>query len=199
MRSNTLLLIAVTCLIFIVHKSVADGTANKQNIVPVVSLLLKDTKISCDDGNVCTDDTFDPSIGCVHTNNTAPCDDGDVCTTSDTCDSGSCVGGSPLNCDDGNVCTDDSCNAATGCVSTNNTAPCDDELFCNGFDTCQDGVCSMHAGDPCPGADGDIDCAESCDEASDDCTAPDPNGSGCDDGDPETTDTCEDGVCIGLG
>jgi len=30
-------------------------------------------------------------------------------------------------------------------------------------------------GDPCPGSDGDTNCAESCDEATDSCTAPDPD------------------------
>ncbi|MFQ5479465.1 MAG: hypothetical protein ACE5E4_12725, partial [Candidatus Binatia bacterium] len=78
---------------------------------------------NCDDGDVCTDDSCDPATGCVNTNNTAPCDDGDACTTADTCSGGACVGGAAPNCDDGDVCTDDSCDPATGCVNTNNTAP----------------------------------------------------------------------------
>jgi hypothetical protein len=67
------------------------------------------------------------------------------------------------NCDDDDVCTTDTCTAG-GCGYSNNNLPCDDELFCNGADTCADGSCSLHAGDPCSGADGDTDCAETCDE-----------------------------------
>ena len=63
---------------------------------------------SCDDGNVCTDDSCDSATGCVNSSNTAACDDGDACTTADTCAAGACVGGAAPSCDDGNVCTDDS-------------------------------------------------------------------------------------------
>jgi hypothetical protein len=34
-------------------------------------------------------------------------------------------------------------------VYTKNSAPCDDGLFCNGSDTCGDGSCTVHSGDPC--------------------------------------------------
>src|SRR5262245_5489994 len=43
-----------------------------------------------------------------------------------------------------------------------NGEPCDDGVFCNGADTCQDGECAEHAGDPCPVADDDADCHEAC-------------------------------------
>ena len=49
----------------------------------------------CDDGNVCTNDSCDTTVGCVHVNNTAPCSDGNACTTSDACQGGVCVGGPP--------------------------------------------------------------------------------------------------------
>src|SRR5207302_7564993 len=81
---------------------------------------------SCDDGNVCTDDTCSPSTGCVHTNNTAPCTDGNACTTNDTCSHGSCAGGPAPNCNDGNPCTDDGCDQTTGCRHTNHTSPGND-------------------------------------------------------------------------
>ena len=141
MRTSILFTIAVSCLLFMVHSSVADDTANEQNITPVVSLLLSDTEVDCDDENVCTDDTYDPSIGCVHTNNTAPCDDGSVCTENDTCSAGSCTGGTPLSCDDGNVCTDDFCDVVTGCFNIANTAPCNDLNGCTEDDTCSAGTC----------------------------------------------------------
>ena len=77
----------------------------------------------CDDGNVCTTDTCAPATGCVFTNNTVPCSDGNACTTGDTCGGGVCNPGGPTNCDDGQCCTIDSCDPATGCVHTANTAP----------------------------------------------------------------------------
>jgi hypothetical protein len=101
----------------------------------------KSTVLVCDDGNPCTDDSCDPTSGCVYTNNTAPCDDGNTCTTNDTCANGMCLGGQVLACNDGNVCTDDSCNPSTGCVYTNNTAPCDDGNTCTTNDTCANGMC----------------------------------------------------------
>jgi DNA-binding beta-propeller fold protein YncE len=52
------------------------------------------------------------------------------------------------HCDDGNVCTDEVCNAGV-CVYTNNTAGCDDGLFCTMTDVCAGGVCGG-SGDPCP-------------------------------------------------
>jgi len=76
--------------------------------------------VVCDDSNICTDDSCNPTTGsCEHTDNTAPCDDGMLCTINDTCSAGVCVPGPPLPCDDTNQCTADSCNPATGqCVFT---------------------------------------------------------------------------------
>jgi hypothetical protein len=73
-----------------------------------------------------------------------------------------------------------------GCTYINNTDPCDDELFCNGIDTCSGGTCSFHPGDPCPPlfCDEDLDsCIETQDsdedgvpDAEDNCpTTPNPN------------------------
>ena len=53
------------------------------------------TPITCDDGNVCTDDACNPATGCVFTNNNASCSDGNSCTTNDFCVSGICAGGPP--------------------------------------------------------------------------------------------------------
>ena len=47
----------------------------------------------CDDGNPCTDDLCDPTLGCVYFNNNAPCTDGNACTANDVCSAGACVGG----------------------------------------------------------------------------------------------------------
>jgi hypothetical protein len=70
----------------------------------------------CNDNNVCTTDTCNPTTGCVFTNNTIACDDGNACTQLDTCSGGACVPGPAANCDDGNACTADTCDTTTGCV-----------------------------------------------------------------------------------
>jgi hypothetical protein len=77
-------------------------------------------------------------------------------------------------------------------------AACDDGYFCNGPDTCLNGTCSEHAGNPCPGKDdGDADCAEDCDEDNNNCSRYDESGSPCpEDGNPCTVDQCSLGECV---
>jgi parallel beta-helix repeat protein len=110
--------------------------------------------------------------GCVQPNNTLPCDDGLSCNGTDTCSGGVCTHtGDPclpgtvcnITCQeaplgtftcfdpagtvctsDGNVCTDDQCDGLGACLNTNNSAPCNDNLVCNGADTCSAGTCSVH-------------------------------------------------------
>lgn len=54
--------------------------------------------------------------GCVNLCvNDGACDDHDVCNGKETCSSGSCVAGTPLQCNDHNLCTDDTCDPASGC------------------------------------------------------------------------------------
>src|SRR5438128_5747024 len=75
--------------------------------------------------------TCDGAAACVGgTPNTLPCNDGNACTTVDTCAAGVCVGGPPPNCNDGNVCTTDTCDPATGSVTTPTTPPCADRNPC---------------------------------------------------------------------
>jgi hypothetical protein len=74
--------------------------------------------LQCDDGNLCTDDSCDPDVGCQFMANQVPCSDGNGCTVSDQCDGGWCVPGPSLDCDDDNVCTVESCDPAVGCVTS---------------------------------------------------------------------------------
>jgi hypothetical protein len=95
--------------------------------------------------------------------NGTACEDGNACTTGDTCVDGTCQGGPRLVCDDHNVCTDDTCNPASGCVFTDNTAPCEDGNPCTTGDICADGVCK-HGG-PTNCDDGNCCTIDGCDLA----------------------------------
>jgi len=153
---------------------------------------------NCSDGNACTDDVCNEGGGaCDHNDNTDGCDDGQFCTVGDACSAGACTGSNRV-CDDGLLCTSDACNEDSDqCDFLANSLACSDGVFCNGADTCDDGSCSLHAGDPCGGPDDDNDCNESCDEQPDTCTAADPDLSPCSDGNICTVgDACDDGVCV---
>ena len=169
------------------------------------------------DGNVCTDDECDGAGKCVHLSNTEACDDGVFCNGEDTCASGVCGEHTGDPCEGGvecadvcnedanncfiraapatpctadqNDCTDDVCDGLGACAHVPNNNPCNDGIFCNGPDTCGDGRCNFHRGDPCTGG-----CVEVCSEASDSCV--EPAGTPCqDDGNPCTEDQCTGGGC----
>src|SRR6185369_11797032 len=99
------------------------------------------------------------------------------------------------DCDDGNLASGDCCSST--CHKEPAGTACDDGLGCNGADTCDASAsCSQHAGNTCPGNDGDANCAESCSDSASGCTNPDPNGSPCDDGIfCNGADTCSGGSC----
>lgn len=101
------------------------------------------------------------------------------------------------------ACRTGSCNGTGSCGVLASGTTCTDNLFCNGTDTCNaSGSCTTHTGNPCP-ADvlPDSDCSETCDEATDTCTANDLAGTPCTDNQFCTqTDTCNgSGVCSGTG
>ena len=106
---------------------------------------------NCDDSNVCTTDSCDSNLGCIHAHDDgADCDDSNACTQTDKCNAGSCVGSNPLGCDDGNVCTTDTCDTGQGCLHTNdNGKSCDDGNPATSNDLCQDGVCKGTTGGSC--------------------------------------------------
>ncbi|HYB98263.1 MAG TPA: hypothetical protein VEC57_03930 [Candidatus Limnocylindrales bacterium] len=153
-----------------------------------------------DDFNVCTTDVCDGAGACQHHDNSVPCSDGRFCNGADTCAGGSCSihAGSPCAGADGDGNCAESCNeAADNCLGADpDGSACTDGIFCNGADTCVGGSCTVHVGNPCPGADGDGNCSESCNEAADACISPDPNGASCNDGVfCNGADTCSGGVC----
>jgi hypothetical protein len=119
--------------------------------------------------------------------NGSPCDDSVYCNGADTCNSsGSCAthAGSPCSTD----YSDADCAGACSEANKNCLGPepdgsnCDDALYCNGSDRCNAiGGCALHGVDPCAAylGDHDTDCSESCNEATNACTANDPLESPC--------------------
>jgi len=131
------------------------------------------------------------------------CDDGLFCTATDACNAGVCVGtGETCAGADGDGDCTETCNEFfNNCNSADpNGSACDDGLFCTTTDTCSGGSC-VGSGNPCTGADGDGNCAESCSEGNNNCGGNDPVGSACDDGlFCSQTDTCNAaGACVGSG
>ncbi len=69
----------------------------------------------CSDGNVCTDDTCTPGVGCTFSHNTAICVDENACTEPALCDFAVCIPGALKPCKDNQVCTFSVCDPVTGC------------------------------------------------------------------------------------
>ncbi len=168
----------------------------------------------CNDGNPCTENSCDPSVGCVFTPfaEGAECDDGNACTTDAQCASGQCIATTRVNCDDGNPCTRNYCDPTEGCRTENLDIPCDDGDACTVGDHCQLGECvSGEArvcddGNPCTtnACDSEVGCVftahnDPCDDGNA-CTEGSSCAGGvchggqpieCDDGNPCTTNSCD--------
>ncbi len=103
------------------------------------------------------------------------------------------------DCNDSNVCTDDYCSPARFCtfIPARDGMECGDDLFCNGIEVCETGVCAADIaacddGNPCTGA--------TCTEGSDGpvCSYSDAaDGTSCDNGlFCDGPDACHDGDCV---
>ena len=120
----------------------ADGNGCTPNDACLGGACVAGALKSCDDGNVCTDDSCDTISGnCVNTANVSPCDaDGNACTQNDTCSGKTCIAGGKVVCNDGVDCTMDSCNQVTGkCVfdgAAMSGQGCDDKNVCTLGDKC---------------------------------------------------------------
>ena len=127
------------------------------------------------------------------------CDDGNACTRTDTCQSGTCVGGDPV------VCTTlDQCHVAGACdprtgTCSNPNAPdgtgCSDGDGCTTCDACVAGVC-VGAPVECPAP---RPCEErvACDPAVGACVAvARPDGALCGADRPCSRDVCQSGRCV---
>jgi MYXO-CTERM domain-containing protein len=127
------------------------------------------------------------------------CTDGNPCTTGETCQSGTCTGGTGVVCS-----PPDQCHVAGTCsggVCTNpvkpNGTPCNDGNACTTGETCQSGACAGGSGTVCPPAD-QCHTQAVCSGGACPANPNKPNGTPCDDGSTCTSvDTCQNGVCTG--
>ncbi len=152
-----------------------------------------DDNVSCDDGNLCSDDKCEGDKGCTHGNNTMDCNDKNACTNGDVCGDGICKGGAVI-CDDKSPCTIDSCDMASGCSTVNDDKlPCSDGKVCT-TDTCDSGVCLSlllicDDKNPCT--------ADSCDAVKG-CVSANNDSAQCSDNNPCTDDTCVAAQCVSI-
>ncbi len=121
------------------------------------------------------------------------CDDLDPCTLTETCQTGVCTGGLPVDCttasDQCNVASCSAVGASGNCDTLTPVADntvCDDGAFCTATDVCTAGVCTG-SGDPCPGT--------FCNEVGDVC-AECLVSADCDDNNLCTDDFCTLGACV---
>ncbi len=96
---------------------------------------------ACEDGNPCSEETCDETVGCIYSARSGSCEEGSACTVGDTCDGLVCKPGAALGCDDGNQCTLDFCDSKDGCRHDNLISSCDDGDDCTGPDLCGAGKC----------------------------------------------------------
>ncbi|MFQ5462547.1 MAG: hypothetical protein ACE5E5_07965 [Phycisphaerae bacterium] len=172
-----------------------DGTG-----MPVCVQCIFGDDTPCDDGNFCTADFCGLDNTCHNSadpKNGLPCPDALFCNGVETCQGGACVSPPLLACDDSNPCTDDICDEATDTCSNppNDANDPDDGLFCNGLDTCQNGVIIPGSPPDCNDANECTD--DSCDDLVGSCVHVG-NANACDDGQPCTfNDACVASACVG--
>ena len=93
---------------------VPDVPGDVTSMTDIQADLAQEVSVSCDDGNLCTDDELGPK-GCSHIPNAAPCT-WHCGALPGGCQKGICLalsGGAGAGCDDGNPCTNDLCNMLT--------------------------------------------------------------------------------------
>jgi len=117
-----------------------DKNACTQGDYCAAGICLSGKVVTCDDGNLCTDDYCDKAKGCQTKPNAKTCEDGDPCTKDDACSGGQCVSGLLMDCDDGKPCTQDTCDF-TKCIHSPVDGACSDSDPCTVNDKCNNGLC----------------------------------------------------------
>jgi hypothetical protein len=204
------------------HLAGTCDTANGTCSSPV-----KANGASCNDGNGCTQTDTCQNGACTGSNqvicpapdqchlagtcnaatgvcsspsksNGTACNDGNACTRTDTCQSGTCTGASPVTCTASDQChLAGVCDTATGICpnpAKANGSSCSDGSACTSSDTCQSGACV--AGPPAQCDDNNVCTNDGCAAASG-CWHT-PLFGPCNDGSVCTSqDACSNGVCVG--
>jgi hypothetical protein len=135
------------------------------------------TAADCDDGNPCTVDACNLSLGCQHT----PGNAGTVCrAAAGACDAAETCNGTSAVC------------PADG--QQPNGTSCSDGNACTVGDACQGGVCLPGAPTTCNDNNACTD--DACNPLTGLCTFTNDNTNTCTDGDVCTTDTCSGGACV---
>lgn len=178
----------------------------------------------CDDSNPCTIDSCDPLSGCVHTPSTGNnCDDGNICTSNDVCTEGTCNGSA--NCPPADAvidqcvtysCSPDkggciqtfatgkSCTVSKPCFQTTGTCSSSGVCVSNPVVCDDQNACSVDSCDPVSGScvfvNNNVTCTPIIPNAcytyacvDKQCKPVTPKD--CNDNNPCTQDTCENGVC----
>jgi hypothetical protein len=157
-------------------------------------------------GNACQTGKTSCTTGqqtCVPTGNvkdTTPCDDGNPCTQTDTCQSGTCTGSSPIMCTASDPChVPGTCNPATGVCP--NPAPGNNGASCTGTDkcyqsyACQNGICAGHNSVICTASD-QCHTAGTCAPTTGVCSNPVATGANCTVANATTANCSAQGVCL---
>ncbi|MCC6625417.1 MAG: DUF11 domain-containing protein, partial [Deltaproteobacteria bacterium] len=172
-----------------------------RGLVPQVSNQVGGAVLVCNDGNVCTTDACEPTLGCVYpdVDNGTLCDDSDACTTFDICMRGECTGTEPVVCEALSQCHEaGTCDSQTGACSnpvSETGKACDDGTVCTFEEFCTAGVC---------GDGGIVDCDDGNPCTVDSCDAElgcqydnVANGTTCDDDNLcSTASQCSEGFCV---
>ncbi|OLE01882.1 MAG: hypothetical protein AUI36_43765, partial [Cyanobacteria bacterium 13_1_40CM_2_61_4] len=164
--------------------------------LPLCCFILPATSHYCDDGNPCTDDTFDPSRGCTHMPNDRCCETSGECSSGETCRPCDACFLNHWDCCDKGGATCLVPLITDTCAGLYNGVGCDDSNACTVDDVCQSHVCS---GMPRNCDDSRACTDDTCNEASG-CVH---NTAGCvcttdvqcDDNNPCTRDSCVGETC----
>ena len=126
-----------------------------------------------------------------------PCLDDDLCNGDETCSTGQCVDGDPVDCTGvTDPCLELTCNPASGTcdLAVPDGAPCPDDSLCNGDETCWSGSCEPGVEVTCA----DIPCIEpACNETTGACDIAVPDDTPCPDDDVcNGPESCSSGSCL---
>ena len=172
----------------------SDGTACTTGETCSGGICAGGVPVNCDDSNICTNDSCEPSLGCqnIQVIDGTSCSNLLFCDGEENCKTGECSASTPPNVDDEIACTKDSCDEEENKIlHLPDDSLCNDDEFCNGIEVCNAEVgCQPGIS---PELDDNNECTEdSCDEIND-VVMHDPR--------PQVGNLCinSTGICLGNG